>query len=150
MARVKHTKSIEANPRGAKKQLKLISKLQSRMKQKAFSKGVAGMKQIAKKNKGLGKKVLTVEAADAVAAKRRWRPGTVAKREIRKLSRTTNLLFPKASFCRVVREICQDRVPNGHEMRFTKNSIKAIQEAAEVFVTETFHKADLARQVFCL
>ena len=32
-------------------------------------------------------------------------------------------------------------------MRFTENAMKAIQEAAEVFVTETFHKADLARCV---
>ena len=57
----------------------------------------------------------------------RWRPGTVAKREIRKLSRSTNLLFPKAPFSRVVREICQNKVPNGSEMRFTTNSMKAIQ-----------------------
>jgi hypothetical protein len=33
---------------------------------------------------------------------RRWHPGTVAKREIRRLSRSTNLLFPKLSFNRLV------------------------------------------------
>lgn len=44
------------------------------------------------------KQVATVEDDDK--KKRRWRPGTVAKREIRKLSRTTNLLFPKSSFSR--------------------------------------------------
>ena len=31
----------------------------------------------------------------------------MAKREIRKLSRTTNLLFPKRPFQRLVREIAQ-------------------------------------------
>lgn len=30
-------------------------------------------------------------------------------------------------------------------MHFTKNAMAAIQEASEMFVTETFHKADLAR-----
>ncbi len=72
----------------------------------------------------------------------RWKSGTVAKREIRKLTRSTNLLFPKRPFQRLVREIAQDY----KDIRFTTGSMQAIQEAAEVFVTETFHKADLARK----
>jgi histone H3 len=74
---------------------------------------------------------------------RRWHPGTVAKREIRKLSRSTNLLFPKLSFNRLVREVCQNVCADGKS--FTSNAILAIQEAAEVYVTETFHKANMAR-----
>lgn len=91
----------------------------------------------------------------------------MAKREIRKLSRTTNLLFPKRPFNRLVREIAQDINCN---MKFKKNAILTIQasllvctcththmlhlthkhncdqqEAAETFVTETSHKADMAR-----
>lgn len=72
----------------------------------------------------------------------RWRSGTVAKREIRKLSRTTHLLFPRRPFQRLVREIAQDY----KDIRFTGASMQAIQEAAEIFVTETFHKADMARK----
>ena len=72
---------------------------------------------------------------------RRWKSGTVAKREIRKLLRTTNLLFPKRSFQRLVREIAQDY----QDIRFTTGSMQAIQEAAEVFVTETFHKVSTER-----
>ena len=34
--------------------------------------------------------------------KRKWRSGTVAKREVAKLSRTTNSLFPRAQFLRSV------------------------------------------------
>lgn len=41
-------------------------------------------------------------SSSATAKHRRWRPGTVAKREIRKLSRSTNLLFPKLPFNRLV------------------------------------------------
>lgn len=67
----------------------------------------------------------------------------MAKREIRKLTRSTNLLFPKRPFRRLVREITQDFKS---DMRFTDASLQAIQEAAEIFLTETFHKADMARK----
>ncbi len=88
----------------------------------------------------------------------------MAKREIRKLSRTTNLLFPKRPFQRLVREITQDFKS---DIRFTTASMQAIQvrialdvfeflqhlqlvlcaqEAAEIFVTEMFHKSDMARK----
>ena len=58
--------------------------------------------------------------------KRRWRPGTVAKREIRKLTKSTKLLFPRLPFNRLVREICQD-LPNGCDKHFTKNAMAAFQ-----------------------
>jgi hypothetical protein len=38
----------------------------------------------------------------------RFRPGTVALREIRKLQRSTDLLIPKLPFQRLVRELAQD------------------------------------------
>ena len=38
----------------------------------------------------------------------RYRPGTVALREIRKYQKSTNLLIRKAPFQRLVREISQD------------------------------------------
>jgi len=36
---------------------------------------------------------------------RRWKKGTVAIREIKKYQKSTDLLIPKLSFCRLVREI---------------------------------------------
>jgi histone H3/H4 len=51
------------------------------------------------------------------------------------------LLFPKRPFHRLVREIAQDYSGN---IRFTHDLMKALQEAAKIFVTETFHKADMA------
>ena len=47
----------------------------------------------------------------------------MAKREIRKLSRSTHLLFPKRPFQRLVREIAQDY----KDIRFTTGSMQAIQ-----------------------
>lgn len=74
--------------------------------------------------------------------KRRWRSGTVAKREIRKLSKTTHHLFPKRPFNRLVRELSQDIKS---DVRFTKESMHAIQECAEMFVCCMFMKSDIAR-----
>ena len=42
-----------------------------------------------------------------VRGKRRYKSGTVAKRDIRKYTKSTNLLFPKAPFNRLVREVAQ-------------------------------------------
>ena len=40
--------------------------------------------------------------------KRRYRPGTVALREIRKYQRSTDLLIAKLPFARVVREVADE------------------------------------------
>lgn len=115
MARIKHTKAMEANPRGAQKQLKLMKKLKTRMKagsaervpraREICRKEILTMSHPAQEKYGIKKVVAAKPPAqqqvdDEEKKKRRWRPGTVAKREIRRLSRTTNLLFPKSSFSR--------------------------------------------------
>ena len=134
MARIKHTKSLDANPRAAKKQLMLINKLKNRIKEKAN-----GIKTMTGGSTQTTMKPTKGATPEDEKKKRRWRPGTVAKREIRKLTRSTDLLFPKASFSRVVREICQNKIHNGHETRFTKNSMKAIQVLADHVSNGTGH-----------
>ena len=42
------------------------------------------------------------------AGKRRYKPGTVALREIRRYQRSTDLLISKLPFARVVREVADD------------------------------------------
>ena len=78
--------------------------------------------------------------------KRRWRPGTVALREIRNYQKTTDLLIPKAPFDRLVREAMQDLYNNrtGRFYRFnlkavpptgwTAQALLAIQAAAEAYL----------------
>jgi len=68
------------------------------------------------------------ESAPATTRRHRWRSGTVALREIRKQQRSTNLIFPRASFERLVREIAESYKS---DVRFTGNAIEAIQQAAE-------------------
>jgi len=65
------------------------------------------------------------------AVKRRYRPGTVALRDIRKFQRSGELLISRLPFQRLVREIAQDytNVP-----RFQASAVLALQEAAEAYL----------------
>ena len=69
----------------------------------------------------------------------RYRPGTVALREIRKYQRSTELLIKKLPFQRLVREIAQDVAP---DLRFQSTAILALQEATEVFDKPHYFKCD--------
>ena len=67
-----------------------------------------------------------------VRKKRRYKPGTVALREIRKYQKSTDLLMRKLPFARLVREVAKEQVslsafPNG--VRFQENALVALQEA---------------------
>ncbi|KAH9586585.1 Histone H2A/H2B/H3 [Trypanosoma melophagium] len=73
-----------------------------------------------------------VNAASGVKhAQRRWRPGTVALREIRQFQRSTDLLLQKAPFQRLVREVSGAQKEG---LRFQSSAILAAQEATESYV----------------
>lgn len=55
----------------------------------------------------------------------------LALREIRRYQKTTELLIPKASFARLVKEIAHEILP---DLRFQKMAVLAVQEAAEAFL----------------
>lgn len=71
----------------------------------------------------------------------RYRPGTVALREIRKYQKSTELLIRKLPFQRLVREIARTCKPN---VRFQSSAVLALQEAVEEYVTNLFADANLA------
>ena len=60
----------------------------------------------------------------------RYRPGTVALREIRRYQKSTELLIRKLPFQRLVREIAQDIKT---DLRFQSSAIMALQEASEAY-----------------
>ena len=66
----------------------------------------------------------------------RYRPGTVALREIRKFQKSTDLLIRKLPFQRLVREIAG-------ELRFQTQAILALQEAAEAYLVGLFEDTNL-------
>ncbi|KAJ1359087.1 histone H3 type 2 [Parelaphostrongylus tenuis] len=71
---------------------------------------------------------------------RRYRPGTVALREIRRYQKSTEQLIRKLPFERLVREIAQDFKVCG---RFQSSSMMVLQVAAEAYLVELFEDANL-------
>jgi len=70
----------------------------------------------------------------------RFRPGTVALREIRKYQKSTELLIRKLPFQRLVREIASDYKS---DLRFQSAAIYALQEATEAFMVGLFEDTNL-------
>ncbi|CED85142.1 histone h3 [Phaffia rhodozyma] len=79
----------------------------------------------------------------------RYRPGTVALREIRKYQRSTELLIQKLPFSRVVREVAMDYSTIDAEdgsvvtMRWQTSALQALQEATEAYLVHLFEDANL-------
>ncbi|KAK9279790.1 hypothetical protein L1049_013472 [Liquidambar formosana] len=71
----------------------------------------------------------------------RYRPGTVALREIRHFQKTWKLLIPAAPFIRTVREISHIYSPE--ITRWTAEALVALQEASEDFLVHLFEDANL-------
>ncbi|KAL1865290.1 hypothetical protein VTK73DRAFT_5403 [Phialemonium thermophilum] len=87
----------------------------------------------------------TVQPGDPVpqGKKRRYRPGTVALREIRRYQSSTELLLLKLPFARLVREIALSVRPRDEGMRWQSQAIQALQEAAEAFLVHLFEDTNL-------
>ena len=97
--------------------------------------GKAPRKQLAAK---AARKSTPTEGAPKKA--HRFRPGTVALREIRKYQKTTDLLIKKAPFQRLVREVTQDFKS---DLRFQSSAIMALQEASEAYLVGLFEDTNL-------
>lgn len=128
-------------PRGASGQM-------ARTKQTA-RKGASGQHHAHKAGQFAGKSprmMLLQKGADKSATnaaplkKHRWRPGTVALREIRRYQKSTELLIRKVPFQRLVREIAQEYKT---DLRFQSSAILALQEASEAYLVGLFEDTNL-------
>lgn len=79
-------------------------------------------------------------ATGGVRKPHRYRPGTVALREIRRYQRSTELLIRKLPFQRLVREVAQDFRSS---LRFQSHAIMALQEASEMYLVQLFADTNL-------
>lgn len=79
-------------------------------------------------------------ATGGIKKPHRYRPGTVALREIRKYQKSTELLIRKLPFNRLVRE-CAEYF--GKDIRFQSAAILALQEACEAYLVGLFEDANL-------
>nr|CDM80488.1 unnamed protein product [Triticum aestivum] len=70
----------------------------------------------------------------------RYRPGTVALREIRKYQKCTELLIRKLPFQRLVRELA---MASKSDLRFQSHAVLALQEAAEAYLVGLFEDTNL-------
>ena len=97
-------------------------------------------KKVSKSNKVLSQKQFRDKAQDVKEVKRRFKPGTIALREIKKYQRDVSNLIPRAPFQKLVRSICSG-VDN--ELRFQSQALVALQEAAEAYVVGLFEDTNL-------
>ena len=79
-------------------------------------------------------------ASGGIKKPHKFRPGTVALREIRKYQKSTDLLIRKLPFQRLVREIAHE---NKAELRFQSSAVLALQEAAEAYLVGIFEDTNL-------
>ncbi|KAF7683475.1 histone H3.3a [Astathelohania contejeani] len=111
--------------------------------------GKAPRKQLA--TKAARKSTAPEVSSQAVKRPHRFRPGTVAMKEIRKYQKSTDLLIRKLPFQRLIREVAASFKP---DIRFQSQAILAIQEAFENYCTSLFEDANLCvlhcKRVTCM
>jgi histone H3 len=113
-----------------------------------------GGKNIPKSGKGKRPRGQVATARGVPFKKKRFHPGTVALREIRRFQKvilgvsffgnflqSTELLVRKLPFQRLVREIAGDMW--GIDLRFQSSAILALQESAEAYLVGVFEDANL-------
>jgi histone H3 len=78
--------------------------------------------------------------AGGIKKPHRFRPGTVATREIRKYQKSTDLLIRKLPFQRLVKNIAHDIKS---ETRFQSSAVLALQEASEAYLVGLFEDTNM-------
>lgn len=77
-----------------------------------------------------------------VKKRKRRKPGQVAIKQIAFYQKTANLLLPKLSFQRIVREIVQSVTPD--EYKWSPNALEALQTSTEAYLTAVFEDTNKA------
>ena len=96
---------------------------------------------VSKSSKSIAKKAKKATSG-AAGAKRtiRFRPGTVALRQIKKLQKGTDLLCQKAPFQRLVRDVAESHKSG---LRFAATALAALQESTESYIISLLADANL-------
>merc|ERR1712086_1123418 len=90
--------------------------------------------------KHIAAKAATKKVAGGVKRAHRFRPGTVALRDIRKFQKSTELLIRKLPFQRLVRDIAGNFK---NDLRFQSSAVPALQEASEAYMVGLFEDTNL-------
>ena len=81
-----------------------------------------------------------VNSTGGVKKPKRYKPGTVALREIRRYQKSMELLCSKLAMSRLIREIAQGFKTN---LRFQSSTIGALHESAEAYIVGLFEDTNL-------
>ena len=95
----------------------------------------------------MAKKGIQKAPKGRVKKRYRYRPGTVALKQIRQYQKSTELLIRKLPFQRLVHEIASDseviKSPLCGKVRFQSAAVMALQEAAEAYLVGLFEDTNL-------
>jgi histone H3 len=139
------TEPVEAPPRSQSSKKRPPKKAAVTPAKAASPKGGAktplSASRIGKYYRKRGQKAPRGVAADGTQKKpHRFRPGTVALREIRRYQKSTELLIRKLPFQRLVREIMQDFKS---DLRLQASAVAALQESSEAYLVNLFEDTNL-------
>ena len=112
-------------------------------KGKAMGGPAAGHKTVGGKAPRYGDPPRRLGGIGGVKKPHRYRPGTVALREIRRFQKSTDVVIRKLPFQRLVREITQNLF-YGKDYRFQSLSMLALQEASEAYLIRLLEDTNLA------
>ena len=111
---------------------------------------MARVKDTARKSAGKGyppRKRLAFKkkpsAQGGIKKPHRYRPGTVALREIRRYQKSTDLLIRRLPFARYFREVLRAEKPEPDTPRVTGSALAATQEAYEAYQVGLFEDTNL-------
>ena len=93
------------------------------------------------------KKTATLSSDDKPSTERkprRWRPGTVARREIRKYQKSTKNVLPRSPVKRIVKALLAEYSTNG-EARMTRHAFENIYEMVSSVATDALKAAERVR-----
>uniref|UniRef100_A0A388KP34 Core Histone H2A/H2B/H3 domain-containing protein n=1 Tax=Chara braunii TaxID=69332 RepID=A0A388KP34_CHABU len=83
----------------------------------------------------------TAGARTQVPRRRRY-PGMATLSEIRKSQRSTDLCLAFRPFLRLVREVVEEDIAPGMDLRFQMTAVRALMEAAEAYVVANFENTN--------
>lgn len=90
---------------------------------------------------------VAAKSAPMAKMKKKAKNGVAALREIRKYQRSTERLIPFAAFSRFVKDLCNEdtnMVEHPSGLRWQREAILALQEAAETHLVHKFEDSQLA------
>ena len=129
--------SLKPSAKSVREAQEELKRILAKKKEEARKKAAARMAKKA------GQKAPT----GGVKKRYRYRPGTVALKQIRQYQKSTELLIRKLPFQRLVREIAGDseviKSPLCGKVRFQSAAIMALQEASEAYLVGLFEDSNL-------